>query len=861
MSVLNKSQLQAENQSSFPNNNAGLITPEILRNFNTDMIDSLVDSLQTASLATTGSNIFTGNQTIDANLYISGNNFIDFNGSGFRIQDATNGVSLLDANNGLQLRNFVTNDIQIEQNANGAISIDNNSGSVFINAHRNAQNVYISGSDVFINNVSFIPFSSSVNARILAITGSGGNVDTSSLVTTASFNTFTSSYYVTSASFDTRINNIVVGTGFATTGSNTFNGDQTVNGNISINGNNKLNFGGGLQIYNYPGDIAQLAANSTIQFITEPPAGPGGINDIKFINRVTGSAITFENNQGGAGNSINFIGGNAQFTLNQVSGSNGQLQISAQGGVVLNADLSASLQEGYVWVGDYQNISKPFPTSSFAGGGSVNTGSLVTTASFNQFTASTNTSLTNLNTTTASLNTSVNNLNSTTASINTSLTNLNSATSSLFTSASLALVTASISGTTLTFAKGNGTTFNLTLPTGSGGTGSLSTVGLITTGSATSSIQAISGGFQFNTFYTGNWPVTSYDGGASTVYIDYGVRFDGAPTSLAFNYWSATGWAGVTVNGPGVTNATITGDGYGSYYEVYLSSGTVTNGATYTFTGPTQQTLGITGSISATEQIRVDYQGNKTVLDANGVSNNAANQMAGGVFAGQISIADYAVSPNDQFGMAISSSVYSLPQWNTGPFIYGYDSSNGNTALIGFQNSQTYTDGRVTVLTPLEIQSGSAFYANGHKQFNMGQFQTNVSQSGSANVSQSINFEVTDLSYGVSIVSNNRITLANAGVYNINFSAQCDNTDNAAQTIYIWLKKNGTNVPESATKLVIPKDQAQVMTVLFNVEAAAGDYYQLEWQSTNIGCFLKAENASGNIPAIPSVILGVNQLR
>lgn len=43
MSQLNKTQLEAENQSNFPNNNFGYITPALLREFNTDMIDSMVD--------------------------------------------------------------------------------------------------------------------------------------------------------------------------------------------------------------------------------------------------------------------------------------------------------------------------------------------------------------------------------------------------------------------------------------------------------------------------------------------------------------------------------------------------------------------------------------------------------------------------------------------------------------------------------------------------------------------------------------------------------------------------------------------------------------------------------------------------
>jgi hypothetical protein len=88
--------LKVDNNQSFPNNNAGAITPAILRAFNEDMIDSTVnqttytadsaswdasiDALTTfsasqhtlnATLATTGSNTFVGNQTIEGTLTIS----------------------------------------------------------------------------------------------------------------------------------------------------------------------------------------------------------------------------------------------------------------------------------------------------------------------------------------------------------------------------------------------------------------------------------------------------------------------------------------------------------------------------------------------------------------------------------------------------------------------------------------------------------------------------------------------------------------------------------------------------------------------------------------------------------------------
>ena len=55
MSSKSKSQLRTENSTNFPNNNSQFITPEKLRGFNGDIIDSLVVSSDTGSYVTTSS--------------------------------------------------------------------------------------------------------------------------------------------------------------------------------------------------------------------------------------------------------------------------------------------------------------------------------------------------------------------------------------------------------------------------------------------------------------------------------------------------------------------------------------------------------------------------------------------------------------------------------------------------------------------------------------------------------------------------------------------------------------------------------------------------------------------------------------
>jgi len=74
-----------------------------------------------------------------------------------------------------------------------------------------------------------------------------------------------------------------------------------------------------------------------------------------------------------------------------------------------------------------------------------------------------------------------------------------------------------------------------------------------------------------------------------------------------------------------------------------------------------------------------------------------------------------------------------------------------------------------------------------------------------------------------------------SGVYNIAYSLQFANNDNAIHDATVWLKVNGVDVPKSATKFTL---QARKSALLFNFtvgyssvvfEAAAGDEIELWW--------------------------------
>jgi hypothetical protein len=129
-----------------------------------------------------------------------------------------------------------------------------------------------------------------------------------------------------------------------------------------------------------------------------------------------------------------------------------------------------------------------------------------------------------------------------------------------------------------------------------------------------------------------------------------------------------------------------------------------------------------------------------------------------------------------------------------------------------------------------------------------------------------MSLNTTDISNGVSVSGstnpfNTYIKVENAGVYDIQFSAQVDKTDSGTDEIWIWLRKNGTNLADTATSVQLTGNGAHYVAAWnFFVNAAANDYFQLMWYSPDANVRLHAEPAFGVVPGIPSLIVTVNRV-
>jgi hypothetical protein len=154
-----------------------------------------------------------------------------------------------------------------------------------------------------------------------------------------------------------------------------------------------------------------------------------------------------------------------------------------------------------------------------------------------------------------------------------------------------------------------------------------------------------------------------------------------------------------------------------------------------------------------------------------------------------------------------------------------------------------------------------------------GAWQDDLIQTAAAsNTGYAMIYRVADITpSGISIVNNGsgnptRITFANTGIYNIQFSSQFQNLANSPQDVTIWLRKNGTDVAGSSGVVGMearknPGDPYHTIVGWnYVLSVVAGEYYELVWSTTDHTNVEMHSYAAGSPPpSAASVILTVTQ--
>lgn len=171
---------------------------------------------------------------------------------------------------------------------------------------------------------------------------------------------------------------------------------------------------------------------------------------------------------------------------------------------------------------------------------------------------------------------------------------------------------------------------------------------------------------------------------------------------------------------------------------------------------------------------------------------------------------------------------------------------------------------------------GGEFYGSGRflvVPYN--QFQSQVDQTAAAvDQAYAVQLEITDFTDGIYIsgVNNTRITFSQSGVYTLTFSLSFKNTTNDSQTIDVWFRYNGTDVPNSNSRFSVPARKSTgdpsylvAVTPYTGIATAADVYVEIMWRVSDTAVVMEhlpAVAASAGvtpaIPATPSALVQAN---
>jgi hypothetical protein len=171
-----------------------------------------------------------------------------------------------------------------------------------------------------------------------------------------------------------------------------------------------------------------------------------------------------------------------------------------------------------------------------------------------------------------------------------------------------------------------------------------------------------------------------------------------------------------------------------------------------------------------------------------------------------------------------------------------------------------------TYFKKLSSVLGSLFGPRGGRFMNnpYGAFQDSTDQvAANTTTAYPVTFNTTDFSNGVTIASGSRITVADAGIWNLQFSLQFTNTTNASQDVDIWFRVNGTNVANSNSRFgFAPRkgvgDPFHIIAAMnYFVSLNATNYVEIMWRPTDTGVSIEqyAAGTSPTRPAVPSAIV------
>jgi hypothetical protein len=189
----------------------------------------------------------------------------------------------------------------------------------------------------------------------------------------------------------------------------------------------------------------------------------------------------------------------------------------------------------------------------------------------------------------------------------------------------------------------------------------------------------------------------------------------------------------------------------------------------------------------------------------------------------------------------------------TGGGTTGLALSDLELAPLGEANAAGLVDevqGLLSAPPPEPIVRRAASFAN-----------TTTQTLSSPNTATAITFNTTVHSRGIGLQSSSQIHPGVAGAFYLSLVAEMDKTGGGNALVWIWLRKNGADVPNAAFKWrVNGSGSATVFSAAATVVVGQTDYLEVMWASDTTSATLEATASTAYSPAGPSALLSITQV-
>jgi hypothetical protein len=173
--------------------------------------------------------------------------------------------------------------------------------------------------------------------------------------------------------------------------------------------------------------------------------------------------------------------------------------------------------------------------------------------------------------------------------------------------------------------------------------------------------------------------------------------------------------------------------------------------------------------------------------------------------------------------------------------------------------------GTATNAISASYAASSSYASNGVTNLSVGTFYDTTTQTILSGASASLQLNTAVIQDGVTVVSNSRITVTRTGIYNLQFSAQLSTPGGGSPDVHIWLRKNGTNIANTNTGVVMQNsNQKQVAAWNFVESLIAGDFLELVAYLNGGSSVLFLAEAAGPTNGgvgVPSMIVTMTQIK